>query len=164
MTQPLDGTLHQALGELLQRQVELLAALQDVLGREAAVLASEGPEEVAGLADEKQRLGMRLSDLARELEGMLQGSPYAADGQGLARLVAEAPNATGLSRLHEDAIQSLRGCLAGNRSVGALVERRRCAVERALRIFFDAPEGTNLYQATGRLHSPAASNHLIGEA
>lgn len=163
MTPPLK-TLPQELTELLERQVDLLGALQAVLVREPVALASQGQEEVLSLAEEKQQLGLRLTDLSLELKGMLERSPYSADGQGLTRLVGEAPDDGRLEQLHMRAVQALRVCLADNRSVGALLERRRSAVERALRIFFDASEETNLYQASGRLHTAGANNHLIAEA
>lgn len=161
-----------ALAELLNEQISLLEQLRDILTREARALASAGQEEILGLADEKQRLGNRLAELSVELDGLLRdATPYPNQvglGQGLgerlAHLVGEAPDDTGLTTLYQRALGALDACLADNRTVGILVERRRSAVERALRIFFDGPEGTNLYQASGRLHTPGPYNNLIGEA
>jgi flagellar biosynthesis/type III secretory pathway chaperone len=160
---PPSDTLYIGLARLLRRKVILLDALKDALAREARALASQGHEEILSLAEEMQDLGVRLTDLSRELDGLLENSGYPADGEGLARLVREAPSDAALSGLHQRAIQALQACRTDNRAVGGLLERRRAAVERALRIFFDSPDGNKLYHASGRLEA-ANPNHLIGEA
>jgi flagellar biosynthesis/type III secretory pathway chaperone len=169
---PAPATSFPALAGLLKEQTSLLGELQDLLAREARALASARQDEILGLADDKQRLGTRLAELSLELDGLLQDSAPSPNEVGpgpdlggrLSRLVGEAPDGTGLAALHQRALEALGACLADNRIVGVLVERRRSAVERALRIFFDGPEGTNLYQASGRLHTASPNNHLIGEA
>lgn len=177
---PAPETPFPALAGLLNEQISLLEGLRDLLTREARALASAGHEEILGLADEKQRLGTRLAELSREIDGLLAnlaGSPNGAGlaenlaedpsgdlGVRLAHLVEGAPDQAGLAALHQRTLGALEACLTGNRTVGILVERRRSAVARALRIFFDGPEGTNLYQASGRLHTAGPNNHLIGEA
>jgi flagellar biosynthesis/type III secretory pathway chaperone len=151
------------LAELLQRKIVLLDALNDLLAREARAMASPGHEEIVSLAEEMQRLGSQLTELSRELDVLLGRSGYPLNGEGLASLVREAPSGMGLSMLHQRAVRALHACLTDNRVVGGLLERRRSAVERALRLLFEDADGTNLYHASGRLQAPVP-NHLIGEA
>lgn len=154
----------EGLGGLLRRQLDLLTTLRDLLAREAVALTSGGQAAILDLAQEKQRLGMELADLARRLESMLEGSDHPADGPGPGRLLDSGPDAEGLAGLRAQVVAALRLCLADNSSIGALVERRRRAVERALEVFFGAPEAASLYQASGRLGGVATDGHLIGAA
>jgi flagellar biosynthesis/type III secretory pathway chaperone len=148
---------------VLQRKILLLEALENLLAREARALGSPGHAEIVSLAEEMQRLGSQLTELSRELDALLGRSGYPLNGEGLASLVREAPSGMGLSMLHQRAVRALHACLTDNRVVGGLLERRRSAVERALRILFEDTDGTNLYHASGRLQAPVP-NHFIGEA
>ena len=169
---PVPAPPFSALAGVLQEQIDLLAGLQDLLAQEARALVSPGQEKILELAATKQRLGNRLAELSLELDGLLGGSTPSPEqgslgldlGERLARRVGAAPDDAGLRALHQRALAALEGCLTDNRTIGALVERRRSAVERALRIFFEEPEGTPVYQASGRLPTAGSSNHLIGEA
>jgi flagellar biosynthesis/type III secretory pathway chaperone len=147
----------------LSQKIILLEALNDALTREARALTLPGQDEILSLAEEKRTLAMRLADLCGELDRLLKHLGYPADGEGLARCVGEAHGEAELAQLHRRAIEGLRACLTDNRTVGALLQRRRSAIERALRILFDSPDRANLYRASGRLQA-ANPNHYIGEA
>lgn len=160
---PAKAPPYAGLAGLLQRKVLLLEALEGLLAREARALASPGYEEIVSLAEEMQRLGSQLRELSRELDRLLGRSGYPESGEGLASLVREAPGDMGLSGLHQRVVRAVQACLSDNKVVGGLLERRRSAVARALRLLFEDTDGTNLYHASGRLQAPVP-NHLIGEA
>jgi flagellar biosynthesis/type III secretory pathway chaperone len=143
--------------------VALLEELRGLLARETAILASGGHEQMIGLAEDKQRLVVRLIDLSKDLVDFLSGAGYSPDGEGLARCIQEAPRSDELAGLYDTAMKALRACAAHNQTNGSLLERRRSAVERALRILFDHPDGGSRYYSSGRLEG-LNPNRLIGEA
>lgn len=151
------------LTDLLRRKVALLGELARLLERETGALAAAGHEPVMTLADEKQRLSARLAELSDALNEALQRSGYEADATGLARCIAEAADGGELQRLYEQAMLSLQACARHNQTNGGLVERRRSATERALRIFFDGTSDASRYHPTGRLEG-LSPNRLIGSA
>lgn len=152
-----------ALADLLERQTADVRELQGLLEQETAAVAAEETQQILALAGQKQRLAARLADTTRALDAALQRHGFTPDAGGLARCAATAGNPR-LQQGRQEAMRALRECAAHNRANGALVERKRSAVERALRIFFDpadAPQGR--YHPSGRLegYNP---NRSIGEA
>jgi flagellar biosynthesis/type III secretory pathway chaperone len=151
------------LAELLRRKVALLGELARVLEQETAGLAAAGHAPVTALAEEKRRLGTVLMELSQALDERLRQDGYEADAAGLARRVADAPDDAELRGLYDQAMQALRDCTRHNQTNGGLLERRRSAVDRALRLFFDDGGDASRYHPTGRLEGFAA-NRLIGSA
>ncbi|MGV0951588.1 MAG: flagella synthesis protein FlgN [Azonexus sp.] len=143
--------------------IALLEKLRELLARETAILASGGHEQLIGLAEDKQRLVVRLIDLSKVLFDDLIGAGYSPDGKGLARCIQESPGSDELAGAYDTAMTALRACAVYNQTNGSLLERRRAAVNRALRILFDHPDGGSRYYSSGRLEG-LNPNRLIGEA
>lgn len=150
------------LGSLLREKTALLAELRELLAREQDALARGGHEAIVDLAEGKQRLALRLMELAHGLNERLGRAGFACDAEGLARCVQEQGDPA-LTALYDAVMLDLDECAVRNRMNGGLLERRRQAVDRALRVFFDRPEAGSRYQAGGRLEGTPASR-LIGEA
>ncbi len=157
------GTIPGELAGQLQLKIALLEELQALLARETAALASGGHEHMIGIAEDKQRLVAHLKDLSQALNERLSRAGYSADGSGLEKCIHETAGGAALAGLYERAMKALRACEAHNQTNGGLVERRRSAVDRALRILFDRPDGTTRYHPSGRLEG-AGPNRLIAEA
>lgn len=151
------------LAGLLGQKLALLAELQLVLEQETAALVEGQQAAIVGLAEEKQGLALGLRDLAQVLNNLLAGQGYSQDAEGFARCVRDAPDTARLTALYDDAMRALRECAIRNQTNYGLVERRRSAVERALRLFFDRPGETARYHASGRMEG-VTPNRLIGEA
>lgn len=151
------------LGELLRHKVALLDELHGLLEQETAALAERRHEPMLVLAEDKQRLGIRLMELSHALNEVMRRKGYVQDAEGFARCVREDPDSGELTRLYEKCMKTLRACAVHNQTNGGLVERRRSAVERALRLFFDGVGDASRYHPSGRLEG-IAPNRLIGEA
>ena len=143
--------------------IALLEKLRELLVRETAILASGGHEQMISLAEDKQRLVVRLIDLSKVLVDFLIRAGYSPDGEGLARCIQETPGSDERAGLYDTAMKALRACATHNQTNGSLLERRRAAVNRALRILFDHPDGGSRYYSSGRLEG-LNPNRLIGEA
>lgn len=151
------------LAGLLDLEIALLAELQGLFVQETAALASGSHEQLIGLAEDKQGVVVRLTDLSNALNDFLRRAGYAPDGDGLARCIQEMPRSGELAGLYETAMKALHACATHNQANGRLVERRRSAVDRALRVLFDRPDVGNRYRHSGRLEG-LSPNRLIGEA
>ena len=151
------------LGELLRHKVALLDELHALLGQETAALAERRHEPVIALAEDKQRLGIRLMELSHALNALLGRKGYTPDAEGFAHCVREDPDSSELTGLYETCMKTLRACAVHNQTNGGLVERRRSAVERALRLFFNGVGDASRYHPSGRLEG-LMPNRLIGEA
>lgn len=155
--------LPSALADQLNLGIALLEQLRALLVRETAILASGGHEQLISLAEDKQRLVVRLLDLSQVLLDSLIRAGYSPDGEGLARCIQDTPDSDACAGLYATAMHALRVCAAHNQTNGSLLERRRAAVTRALRILLEHPDGSSCYYASGRL-AGLNPNRLIGEA
>jgi flagellar biosynthesis/type III secretory pathway chaperone len=155
--------LSSALAGQLTLGVALLEQLQELLAQETTILASGNHEPLSGLAEDKQRLVVRLIDLSKALVDLLSRAGYSPDGEGLAQYIQALPDSDALAGLYATAMQALRTCAVYNQANGSLLERRRSAVDRALHILFDHPDGGRRYYASGRLEG-LTPNRLIGAA
>lgn len=151
------------LASLLRQKIALLEELRHLLAEETLTLTTGGHERLLAIAEDKRRLGLRLADLSGLLSEQLSRAGYAADGAGLAHYVDAVQDSEAVAPLYAAALDLLRDCAARNQTNGGLVERRRAATERALRVLFACPDDGGRYHASGRLEGVGA-NRLIGEA
>ncbi|MEY6431926.1 flagellar protein FlgN [Thioalkalicoccus limnaeus] len=147
------------LGDLVV-QLEALGAL---LVREADALAVGDHEKLLSLIEDKQRLGIHLMGLYQTLNARLSAAGYDADGQGLALYVQDRPSDQPLTARYQKSLKGLRGCAMLNQDNGSLVQRRRLAVARALRLLMEPFNGDRRYHPDGRLEH-VGPNRFFGEA
>lgn len=158
-----DTTARDELIALLREQLAATGTLQRLLEEEGDVLCAGDPERVLSLANEKQSIGMRLTEIAGALNDLLKKAGHPDTREGLQRYVAEFGDQQ-LTELYGTAMSSLGIAATHNEANGRLVERRRCAVARALRVFLDRPEvGASRYHRSGQMEG-TNPNRLIGEA
>lgn len=160
---PAGETLPSELAGQLSLGIELLEKLRELLVRETAILAAGGHEPLIGIAADKQHLVVRLIDLSQVLFDFLIRAGYSPDSEGLARYIQDTPAGNACAGLYDTAMTVLRVCAVHNQTNGSLLERRRAAVNRALRILFAQPDGDSRYYSSGRLEG-LNPNRLIGEA
>jgi flagellar biosynthesis/type III secretory pathway chaperone len=151
------------LADQLHLAIALLEELRELLARETTALATRSHGQTISLLGDKQHLIARLADLYGDMNDFLSRAGYSPDGEGLARCIQETAGSTELAGLYDTAIKALRACAAHNQTNGTLVERQRSAVDRALRLLFDRPDGGSRYHPSGRLEG-LSPNRLIGEA
>jgi flagellar biosynthesis/type III secretory pathway chaperone len=152
------------LENLLENQLDALIEIQDVLARERECLLASSGTQFAQVAIQKRRILDDLARSGRALQSALgQQEGVAADSSLLERYIARAEIAGELSSLRERIGEALHVCSELNRMNGAILECRRAASERALRVLLSQHRDADLYQASGRLRS-AGAGQSIGSA
>ncbi|AGA89159.1 flagellar biosynthesis/type III secretory pathway chaperone [Thioflavicoccus mobilis 8321] len=150
------------LSGLLNCKIELLEGLEKVLAAEATAVCSANYDEVLKFAEEKRGLAIKISDLAERLNQFLSAAGYSPDVDGIAQCV-DASADDELTALYDAARRAALNCAAHNNVNGSLVERRRAAVGRALRVLLDRPEARGArYHRSGALEG-VSDQRLIAE-
>lgn|GEM_PF-5731543 len=150
------------LSELLKRKTELLERLEKVLDEESKALCSGGHEEVPKLAEQKHRLAMEIVEIGELLHQLVGESGYTPDADGLADCIKARADGD-LLALFDAVRRTALDCRRRNEANGSLVERRRAAVGRALRVLFDRPECRGgRYHRSGAMEG-VAEHRLIAE-
>jgi flagellar biosynthesis/type III secretory pathway chaperone len=151
------------LAEVLEDQLQALGELQNLLHLETVALAESQDETIIQLAAAKQALLQRLVGCAQSMETLLRQVGVTPDTDGLADYIRETGSSSQLADLYERTASRLDSCRLHNQTNGAIVERRRWAIERALRVFFRDQAATDRYRPTGKLEG-FSTYRSIGEA
>ncbi|MGA7980789.1 MAG: flagellar protein FlgN [Chromatiaceae bacterium] len=155
MVDQLRDLLHDLLGPLDE--------LQELLRRETTALIEGQDDAIVQLATDKQTALGQLADGTKRLDALLRRQGFTPDAGGLAACVRETRASEGLETMYDEVIRVLGRCRVHNQTNGAVLERKRSALERALRVLFDQEATPDRYHATGRLDGFGA-HRTIGEA
>jgi flagellar biosynthesis/type III secretory pathway chaperone len=151
------------LARLFEHQLADLGELETLLALETTALAEAQNEKIVQLAGEKEGIIGRLAANAQELDLLLRKEGFTPTLEGLTAFIRHAEPSGGLAALHRKVTHLLRTCRTHNQTNAVVLQRRRIAVERALRVLFQHQEAPARYSAAGTLDGPGA-HRSIGEA
>ena len=100
---------------------------------------------------------------SQRLEGLLRQEGNAAGAEAFFRCVEPARQKAELRDLRQRIFGELKACADHNRTNSEVLERKRAALERALRILLAQDESPDRYRATGKLEN-FGRQHSIGRA
>jgi len=151
------------LARLFERQLADLGELATVLALETTALAEGQNEKIIQLAGEKEDIIGRLAANARELELLLREDGFSPTLEGLTTFIQHTEPSGELAALHRKVTHLLRTCRTHNQTNAIVLQRKRAATERALRLLFRHQATPDRYSAAGKLEGPGAYRS-IGEA
>jgi flagellar biosynthesis/type III secretory pathway chaperone len=148
---------------VLENHLAALVDIQRLLAREMKFLLDGDENDIDQLATDKQRALDKLMQTAQGLEKFLTREGAEAGPAELARYIERACDAGELSYLRNKIGDKVRACAELNRTNGAVLECKRAASERALRVLLSPHCDPDRYRATGRLENIGA-RQSIGRA
>jgi flagellar biosynthesis/type III secretory pathway chaperone len=151
------------VAELFEQQLGALRELEGLLALETSALANAQDETIVQLAGEKQGMLCRLQASAQGLEALLRDEGFAPNKDGLNAYIQQTDQSGELGAMHHRVMGLLRTCRAHNQTNGVVLQRRRSATERALRVLFQHQCTSDRYSPAGKLDGPG-HYRSIGEA
>jgi flagellar biosynthesis/type III secretory pathway chaperone len=151
------------LTRLFEQQLADLGELETLLALETTALAEAQNEKIVQLAGEKEGIIGRLAANAQELELLLREEGFTPTLEGLTAFIRHTEPSGELAALHRKVTHLLRTCRSHNQTNAVVLQRRRIAVERALRILFQHQATPERYSASGKLDG-VGGYRSIGEA
>jgi flagellar biosynthesis/type III secretory pathway chaperone len=151
------------LAQLFHQQIGALVELQALLTLETNALVEGRDGTIVRIAADKQAVLDRLTGQARELETLLRENSLTPTKEGLTTYIRQTDPSGELGAIHDQVTRLLRTCRMYNQTNGVVLQRRRSATERALRVLFQHQGAPDRYSAAGRLDGPGAYRS-IGEA
>jgi len=126
---------HQQLSELMQRELDTVAQLQQLLEQELTLLRQRDATALQQIAAEKGALVEQLEGYGRDRAALLGGAGYSADRAGLQAFISGAGSVTvPLSTMWEHLRQALKRCQTQNLVNGQVLEGSRRGAEQVLAI------------------------------
>jgi flagellar biosynthesis/type III secretory pathway chaperone len=142
------------LRAVLSLQLEVLVQMRRLLEREQKALVDDDEGAIGDLTIDKPRMLEKTIERSRALERLLEHEGLPADSEGLNRSIQRQSDAHELYGLRDRIMGEIQSCADHNRMNGAILERKRAALERALRVLVAQEQGANRYHPSGRLENP----------
>lgn len=137
------------LAKLIERQIEEVAALAELLETERAAVAHRDAGALESIAASKLTRLAEIERIERETRDWLAAAEFTANTDGMARAVAQSPDPSLQPQWRK--LQSMLASLrAHNERNGLAIRRSLTTVEDELTVLRDGPGGAPIYNADGQ--------------
>lgn len=134
--------------------------LLDLLKKEQAQLVAADVEALTALTEEKNRLVVRMSELAAERHAALSAEGFAATEQGMQAWLDKLQPPTARQSWKE-LLEVAKAAKEINRSNGLLIGKHLARNQNALNVLKGGPQGQALYGPNGQSSVTAAARGLV---
>ena len=143
------------LGPLLIRERDVIAQFIELLQREQASLRSSKPESLLELAEEKDKLAVVLSNIARQRCAQLAAEGYSADRQGVEAWCAKNTHDVEAGPSWAEILKLAGEARELQRVNGDLIALHLDYTTRALEVLSGSKKTLDLYGPDGQSSKPA---------
>ena len=154
------NTLQQQLLDILGQEVACIEELFDVLHREQEALALRDADALEAVVAEKQTMIGRLERLQRDRLALMDEGDYGHDNDGMAALVAAAPEALSgdLTAAWRQFEERLEQCQFQNQINGQVLDATARQTRQALSLLLGGGgTDTELYNRDGAKTAPSGT-------